>query len=130
MSIYSFILIAISLFHFSFTQPNTISVDPNPEELIGTWEVTFDNGPSADPSYTTLVIDKISQKTFEGSFYYSEMGECRLTQRNGILYLAFVTEDNSGYYASVGKWDGETMEGTTHSAGRDFLAIWTAEKKN
>ncbi len=130
MSIHSCIMLAIYLVHFSSNQLDSLAVDPNPDELIGTWEVTFDNGPSADPSYTTLVIDNVSKNTFEGSFYYSEMGECRLTQRNGILYLAFVTEDNSGYYASTGKWDGETMEGTTHSAGRDFLAIWTAEKKN
>ncbi len=126
MFIYSSIFLLFTFFPQNILQPEW---NQDRDDLVGVWEVTFDNGDTEDPSYTTLHIKKISNNTFEGTFYYSDMGECRLVKRNEAIYLAFITEDNSGYYGTVAKWDGKTMEGTTHSIGRDFLAVWTAVKQ-
>jgi len=99
------------------------------QQLVGTWEVQFLPGKGEDPSYTTLVIEEVATNTFSGTFYYSEMGECRLIRRQDTWYLAFITEDNSGYYASSARLTGDQLEGTTHAIGRDFLSVWKANKK-
>lgn len=47
----------------------------------------------------------------------------RLNTDWGEVHFAFTTADNSGAYNTSG-----VLHGTTHSLGRGFLAVWTAER--
>ena len=44
------------------------------------------------------------------------------------VHFAFTTSDDSGVYHATGTLENGRLSGTTHSLGRDFLAVWTAER--
>ncbi len=46
----------------------------------------------------------------------------------GQVHFAFTTSDGSGAYNTSGILVGTQLRGTTHSLGREFLAVWTAER--
>lgn len=39
-----------------------------------------------------------------------------------------MTSDGTGPYNSAARLEGDVLIGTTHSIGRDFVALWTARK--
>ncbi|MGI9541678.1 MAG: hypothetical protein ACR2MX_00380, partial [Cyclobacteriaceae bacterium] len=76
-------------------------------------------------------ISKVDDQSFEGTFYYdSEIMHSALNLEWGVITLAFVTQDNSGFYNSTARLIEGKLSGTTHSIGRDFVAVWLAEKVN
>lgn len=104
---------------------------PDPQDLVGSWKVDLRPTPDAEPYYQTLRITKVDneEKSFAGSFYYdSAMTHTAINTDWGVLTIAFVTEDSSGPYNSTARLIEGKLVGTTHSVGRAFVGLWTAEK--
>ena len=106
----------------------TVPQPPDPNELIGTWQVDLRPTPDAAPYYQSFTVTAIDGNTFTGTFYQSAIVEGRINTDWGAVYFAFTTDDGSGVYHTAGRLVEGRMEGTTHSLGRDFLAVWTAER--
>lgn len=102
--------------------------DPAPSGLIGTWKVDLRPTPDAEPYYQEFVVTSVEGRTFEGRFYNTAIANGRINEDWGAIRFAFTTSDGSGPYNTAGLLAGETMTGTTHSLGREFLAVWTAER--
>ena len=123
------ILIGLSLLltlQFSYAQEQALQ-DPL-KQLEGTWKVDLSPGNPDDDNFTELVIKEISPLGVKGSFYYSKLREGRINLNFDGVYFAFVTDDGSGDYNTSAIFKEGKLIGTTHSLGRDFLAVWTAEK--
>ncbi len=102
---------------------------PNAKALVGTWRVDLRPTPDAEPYYQEFVVRRVEGDTFEGSFYGgTELQHGRINTDWGSVHFAFATSDGSGVYNTSGVLDGEKLRGTTHSLGREFLAVWTAER--
>lgn len=102
---------------------------PDPSILIGEWEVDLRPKPDAEPYFQKLVISKVNDKTFTGTFYYdSEIKEARYNVDWGVLTIALVTADGSGPYNTAARLEGDELKGSTHSVGGDLVALWTARK--
>ncbi len=101
---------------------------PDPEALVGTWRVDLRPTPDAEAYYREFVVRRVDGETFEGSFYGTELQHGRVNTDWGSLHFAFATSDGSGVYNTSGVLDGDKLRGTTHSLGREFLAVWTAER--
>lgn len=101
----------------------------DPAVLVGTWTVDLRPAPDADPYDQPMEITAAGDGTLAGTFYGSDIEEARLNLDWGAVRFAFVTNDGSGPYNTTGvlREDG-TLEGTTHSIGRGFLAYWTATR--
>lgn len=101
----------------------------DPSSLVGEWQVDLRPTPTAEAYYQKLVITEVNDSTFTGTFYYdSEIREARYNTDWGVLTIAFVTEDGSGPYNTAARMEDGTLKGTTHSVGRDFVALWTARR--
>ena len=111
---------------FSYAQDQQVE-DPL-KQLEGTWKVDLSPGNPDDDNFTKLVIKEISPLGVKGSFYYSKLREGRTNLNFDGVYFAFVTDDGSGDYNTSAIFKEGKLIGTTHSLGRDFLAVWTAEK--
>lgn len=98
------------------------------EALIGTWRVDLRTSRNADPNFTELMIESIEDKMLTGSFYYTNVEDGLINDTWGTVYLAFTTEDGSGPYQTSARLENGKLIGTTHSLGRGFLSVWTAEK--
>lgn len=102
---------------------------PDPAALVGTWQVDLTPKPGAEPYFQKLVITEVNDSTFTSTFYYdSEIQEARFNADWGALTIAFFTADGSGPYNTAARLEGDLLKGTTHSIGRDFVALWTARK--
>jgi len=99
-------------------------------DLEGAWTVDLRPTPDAAEYFVEFSISKVKGKTFEGRFYDTEISNARLNGDWGELRFAFTTADGQARYHTSGKLTDEgTIEGTTHAVGRDFLAVWTAKRK-
>jgi hypothetical protein len=107
---------------------NQSVTSPDPENLIGTWNVDLRPTPDAEPYLQKFEVTSVSEEGFEGEFYGTPLEEGRLNLDWGAVRFAFVTADGSGNYHHAGILRDGRMEGTTHSLGRDFLAYWTATR--
>ncbi len=97
--------------------------------LSGTWQVDLRPTPDAAPYFQELVITEAGNGSMSGTFYGAPFSEGRINDDWGTLRIAFVTADGSGpYYHSAVLNDGR-LEGLSHSSGRDFLAYWSATKR-
>lgn len=106
-----------------------VAVPPNAADLVGRWRVDLRPGPDAEPSYTSFEVTRAGDGTLEGSFYNTPLEHARLNLSWGTAHFAFVTEDGSGPYGTSGRLvSRDKMVGTTHSIGRGFLSVWTAER--
>lgn len=103
-------------------------VSPSAESLVGTWWVDLRPLPTSEPYYQPFVVESVSEKTFEGTFYGSATSEGRLNTDWGAVYFSFITLDGSGAYLHSGVLRDGRLKGTTNSTGRDFLSVWTAER--
>lgn len=115
-----------------FGLSSQISADgagPAARALIGTWKVDLRPTPDADAYYQKFVVHSIDGSTFKGMYYGTEIRHGRInTDWDGVRF-AFVTNDGSGDYNTSGVLEEGKMSGTTHSLGREFLAVWTAERE-
>lgn len=103
---------------------------PNVSALEGEWIVDLRPTPDAAEYLVEFSVSKMKGKTFEGRFYDTNIRHGRLNGDWGEVRFAFVTEDGQATYHTSGKLTGDgRLEGTTHAIGRDFLAVWTAKRK-
>lgn len=110
-----------------FTSASCQSIDPS--TLIGEWQVDLRYTPDDEPYFQKLLVTEVTDKTFQGTFYYdSEIQEARYNTDWGVLTIAFVTADGTGPYNTTARLEDGKLKGTTHSVGRDFVALWTAVK--
>ncbi len=101
---------------------------PSPQALVGTWKVDLRPLPDADPYYQEFVVSEASDDTLAGSFYGTPISNGGLNNDWGELRFAFVTGDGTGAYNTTGVVRGNRIEGTTHSVGRNFLSVWSAQR--
>ena len=101
---------------------------PRLSELAGTWRVDLRPTPDASPYYQELVVS-VSGDVVEGTFYGTPFRDFQLNADWGTLHFAFVTDDGSGAYNTTGRLVEGRLEGSTHSLGRGFLSVWTAERE-
>jgi hypothetical protein len=100
----------------------------DPKALIGTWRVDLRQSPSSVPYFQTFVITSVEDSQILGKFYGSPLRYGRINTDWGTAAFAFVTSDLSGLYHTAGRLVNGRLEGTTHSIGRGFLSVWTAER--
>ena len=115
-----------------FGLSSQISADgagPDARALIGTWKVDLRPTPDADAYYQEFVVHSIDGSTFTGMFYGTEIRHGRINTDWDGVHFAFVTNDGSGDYNTSGILKDGKLSGTTHSLGREFLAVWTAERQ-
>ncbi len=100
---------------------------PQAGVLVGNWKADLRPTPDAEPYFAPFVVTSATENALTGSFYGSPIREGRVNVLWGKPYFAFVTDDGSGSYHTAGYWEAGTLHGTTHSLGRDFVSVWTAE---
>ena len=101
---------------------------PDPEVLVGSWMVDLRPSPDAPEYLQEFLVTGTADGRLEGMFYGSVIERGRINVDWGLVRFAFITRDNSGVYHTSGVLEGGRLEGTTHSLGRDFLSVWTAER--
>ena len=102
---------------------------PDPEALVGIWQVDLRPNPEAEPYYQDFVIESIEENSIRGHFYGTPIENGQINTTWGKVHFAFTTSDGSGTYHTSGVLEDSGLQGTTHSLGRGFLAVWTAEPK-
>lgn len=103
-------------------------VPPTLEALVGTWKVSLHHSPTEPPSETTLVITDTTEGILTGTFYDTPFIKARAIVHDDEVLFSLVTADKSGEYLHSGELEDGSLEGQTHSVGRDFLMAWTAER--
>lgn len=98
------------------------------EALVGTWQVDLRPTPDAEPYYQEFEVFDVEGSELTGRFYGSEIVQGSINDDWGQVRFAFTTQDGSGIYHTAGVLDGDRLSGTTHSLGRNFLSVWTAER--
>ena len=104
---------------------------PSAAPLVGEWRVDLTSKPGAEPYYAVMTVKSVDGDRITGVFYDSPMEKGRITRAWGSVRFAFVTHDkNGGTYNTSGEFvDGRLIRGVTHALDRDFLSIWTADRK-
>ncbi|MCB9868447.1 MAG: hypothetical protein H6837_01240 [Planctomycetes bacterium] len=95
---------------------------------MGTWRVDLRPTPNAKPYFKEFVVERVDGKGFTGTFYGTPIENAQVNADWGRLRFAFTTSDGSGTYHTSGEVLGDRLNGTTHSIGRRFLAVWRAER--
>ncbi len=105
-------------------QPSFVEVT-----LEGLWEIDLRPTPDA-PSYTQVFeVTKISENSFEGTFYGSPLEEARINRNWDRLYFAFTTRDSSHAYYHSGYLENGKLYGVSYCPGREFVQPWTGIRK-
>lgn len=99
----------------------------DPGNLVGTWQVDLRPKPDAQPYFQSFVVRAVEGSTFRGTFYGTEVANARINTDWGAVHFAFTTEDGSGVYHHTGVLRDGALQGTSHSLGRQFLAVWSAK---
>lgn len=104
---------------------------PDPQVLLGTWDVALYFSASAPPSATVMEISAVNEDgTLAGTFYQSEFEQGRYRLTSDSVVFTVITSDSTGPYATSGRVQADgRIEGQTLSTGRDFLMAWTAQKR-
>ena len=123
------ILIFCFSFHLSFTQNE---ITNKLEDIIGTWKLDLTPENKSDEVSAIMNIESVTDKIVTGYFYNenSNIQASAINIQTGKMYVSFITADGSGNYNSTFYIYNNKLYGTTHSIGRDFLSVWTAEKLN
>jgi hypothetical protein len=107
-----------------------LALQAAPAGLSGTWDVALYFSADAPPSATVMVLEPGEDGTLSGRFYGSPFGAARFAERDNVVAFTATTEDGSGPYLHSGRLtDDGRIEGQTLSVGRDFLMLWTAERR-
>ncbi|TFG44637.1 MAG: hypothetical protein E4H41_07240 [Gemmatimonadales bacterium] len=101
---------------------------PDAEALVGVWRVDLRPTPDAEPYYQEFIVEGVEGDTIRGTFYGTPIEHGRINTDWGQVRFAFTTADGSGPYNTSGVLSGTRVQGTTHSLGRRFLAVWSAER--
>ena len=114
----------------SSAPPRPADPPADPSRLVGTWRVDLRPKPGAPDYYQEFVVRSVADKVPVGTFYGSELKDARINADWGTVHFAFTTSDarERGTYNTAGRLVGDHLEGTTHSLGRNFLAVWTATR--
>lgn len=107
-------------------QPRAEAGTPDAEALLGTWQVDLRPTPDAPAYLQEFVVTSVAGDTLVGTFYGTAITHGRINSAWNAVHFAFVTSDGSGAYNTTGVLAGDQLRGTTHSLGRNFLAVWTA----
>lgn len=112
------------------TALTALALQAQPADAAGTWDVSLFLSADAPPSATVMVLDPQADGTLQGSFYGSPFELARISERRGAVAFIATTQDDSGDYITTGRLtpDGR-IEGQTLSVGRDFLMLWSAERR-
>ena len=100
--------------------------------LVGKWKLDMSPQDETDSNFALMNITRIEGNTFKGEFYREgvKIEEGRITTSEGIIYAALISGDNSGTYNTSFYFKDDMLYGSTHSLGKDFLAVWNAIKIN
>ncbi len=101
-----------------------------PSPLVGTWNVDLRPSPKAFPYIKELEISAVKGRKIEGIFYGQRITNGVLNRSWPRPYIAFHTSDLSNEYYHVAYLQDGQLRGVTYGIGRDFVAPWTAKKKN
>lgn len=106
------------------------STDLDLTVLVGKWKLDMSPQDKTDSNFAMMNITKIEGNSFKGEFYREgvKIKEGRITTSEGIIYAALISGDNSGTYNTSFYFKDDMLYGTTHSLGKDFLAVWNAIK--
>ncbi len=121
-----FILLFLSFLYL----PSSAQSDPDPQVLVGEWQLDMSPEDPDDANFASMLIRKVGKSTFSGYFYRPgvPIREARIRISQGRVYGALLSGDNSGDYHSAFFFEDGRLHGTTHALERDFLAVWTAVK--
>ena len=101
----------------------------NTDQLKGEWTIDLRPTPSSPDYYQSMEISFVNDKTFEGSFYGSDIKAGLLNTSWDKVYFSFITSDaNNNYYHSGYLEDGK-LYGISYCPGRKFTAPWTGTSK-
>ena len=120
--------LTILFFALIFNLQNSYSQELTNEKLIpllGTWDLDLTPEDSTDNVSAILKISQINESKIEGYFYseFSTITNSTINIQSDRIYVAFVTNDNSGFYnTSLYIKDGKLF-GTTHAVERSFLSV-------
>ena len=108
------------------------STDIDINILVGKWKLDMSPQDKTDSNYAFMNITKVEGKMFTGEFYREgvKIRNAQINTQLGIIYGALVSGDNSGIYNTSFYYKDGMLHGTTHSIGKNFLAVWTATKSN
>ena len=120
--LFSFLSIPISI------QAQSTDLDLN--IIVGKWKLDMSPQDKTDSNFAMMSITSIEGNSFKGEFYREgvKIKEGRITTSEGIIYAALISGDNSGTYNTSFYLKDGILHGTTHSLGKDFLAVWKATK--
>lgn len=106
--------------------------DPDLNVLVGKWKLDMSPEDKTDSNFAMINITRIEDNSFKGEFYREgvKIKEGRITTSEGTIYAALISGDNSGAYNTSFHFKDGVLYGTTHSIGKDFLAVWNAIKIN
>ena len=109
-------------------EQNLNSADPS--ELIGHWRIDLSPENNNDDNFEKMIISSVEENSIEGIFYRDgvKIKEGRITNSQGIIYVALISGDNSGTYNTSFHFENGMLFGTTPSLDKDFLAVWKAIK--
>ena len=104
---------------------------PSAAPLVGQWRVDLTNKPGDGAYYAEMTITGVEGDRITGTFYDSPIEKGRITRDWGTVRFAFVTRDGGGgVYNHSGEFvDGRLIRGLSHALDRDFLSVWTADRK-
>jgi hypothetical protein len=106
------------------------STDIDLNVLVGKWKLDMSPQDKTDSNFAMMNITKVEGKTFKGEFYREgvKIRNAQINTQLEVIYGALVSGDNSGIYNTTFYYKDGLLQGTTHSIGKDFLAVWTATK--
>lgn len=101
------------------------------EDFVGEWQLDMTPQNPTDNNFALMRIEKVDSKGFYGVFYREgvRIEEGRINVQTDHPYGALVSRDNSGSYNTSFYLKEGKLYGSTHAIDRDFLAVWTATKK-
>ena len=98
--------------------------------LHGAWLIDLRPTPDAEPYFQPFNVTSFAGNRFEGTFYGGTPVKAAYVNADWDgVHFAFVTSDGSGAYHHAGRMTGpDTIEGSTMSVGREFLAVWSGTR--
>ena len=102
--------------------PNTV------ESLAGIWQIDLRPTPDAPDYFQPFEVTKLSERSFQGTFYGSSINNALVNDAWDKLHFAFTTKDRSSTYYHSGYLDQGVLYGMTYCPDRGFTAPWTGTK--
>ncbi len=102
------------------------------EQMFGSWDVDLRPTPTADAYLVPMTFNRNDDGTYSATFYGGvAASEIQVNSYFEEPHVAFITNDGSSDYHTTFRLVNENeLRGTTHSVGRDFLAVWSAKRSD